>query len=108
MVYLMEWTQPHFYGLSELARIGHLADLAEGRVRRFKMKVTTLGIDLAKSIFRIHGVDVRGAVVLRRQLTRKQVLPFLTRLEPCLVGWKLAAALTIGPVRSASSAILRG
>ena len=50
------------------------------------MKVATLGIDLAKSIFRIHGVDVRGAVVLRRQLTRKQVLPFLTRLEPCLVG----------------------
>ena len=50
------------------------------------MKVMTLGIDLAKSIFRIHGVDVRGAVVVRRQLTRKQVLPFLTRLEPCLVG----------------------
>ena len=50
------------------------------------MKVTTLGIDLAKSIFRIHGVDCRGAVVLRRQLTRKQLLPFLARLEPCLVG----------------------
>jgi hypothetical protein len=35
----MEWTQPHFYGLSELARIGHLADLAEGRVRRFQIEV---------------------------------------------------------------------
>ena len=38
------------------------------------MKVTTLGIDLAKSIFRLHGVDDRGTVVLRRQLARKQLL----------------------------------
>jgi transposase len=50
------------------------------------MKVTTLGIDLAKSIFRVHEVDIRGAVVLRKQLTRKQLLPFLARLEPCMVG----------------------
>ena len=50
------------------------------------MKVTTLGIDLAKSIFRIHGVDDKGAVVLRKQLTRKQLLPFLARLQPCMVG----------------------
>jgi transposase len=35
------------------------------------MRVTTLGIDLAKSIFRLHGVDARGTVVLGRQLTRK-------------------------------------
>jgi transposase len=49
------------------------------------MKVTTLGIDLAKSTFRVHGVDGRGTVVLRRQLTRKQLLPFLARLSPCLV-----------------------
>lgn len=55
------------------------------------MKVTTLGIDLAKSIFRLHGVDARGAVVLRKQLTRKQVLPFLARLEPCLVGMEACA-----------------
>src|SRR5262245_15895131 len=50
------------------------------------MKATTLGIDLAKSTFRLHGVDARGAVVLRRQLTRKQLLPFLARLSPCLIG----------------------
>jgi transposase len=49
------------------------------------MKVTILGIDLAKSMFRLHGVDARGAVTLRRQLTRKQLLPFLARLERCLV-----------------------
>jgi pimeloyl-ACP methyl ester carboxylesterase len=50
------------------------------------MKVTTLGIDPAKSIFRLHGVDTRGVAVLRRQLTRKQLLPFLAKLSPCLVG----------------------
>jgi len=55
------------------------------------MKVTTLGIDLAKNIFRIHGVDGRGAVVLRKQLSRKQMLPFLARLEPCLVGMEACA-----------------
>jgi transposase len=55
------------------------------------MKVTTLGIDLAKSIFVIHGVDARGTVVLRRQFTRKQLLPFLARLSPCLVGMEACA-----------------
>ncbi len=55
------------------------------------MKVTTLGIDVAKSIFRVHGVDVRGAAVLRRQLTRKQLLLFLARLEPCLAGMEACA-----------------
>ena len=55
------------------------------------MNVTTLGIDLAKSIFRLHGVDTRGVVVLRRQVTRKQLLPFLTRLSPCLIGMEACA-----------------
>jgi len=55
------------------------------------MKVTTLGIDLAKSIFRLHGVDGRGAVVLRRQVTRKQLLPFLAKLSPCLIGMEACA-----------------
>ena len=55
------------------------------------MKVTTLGIDLAKNIFRIHGVDCRGAVVLRKQLSRKQMLQFLARLEPCLIGVEACA-----------------
>jgi transposase len=55
------------------------------------MKVTTLGIDLAKNIFRLHGVDGRGAVVLRKQLSRKQMLPFLARLEPYLIGMEACA-----------------
>lgn len=55
------------------------------------MKVTTLGIDVAKSIFRVHGVDDRGIVVLRRQLTRKQLLPVLANLPACLVGMEACA-----------------
>jgi transposase len=50
------------------------------------MKVTMLSTDLAKSIFRLHGIDARGVAVLRRQLTRQQLLPFLAKLSPCLVG----------------------
>jgi transposase len=55
------------------------------------MKPTTLGIDLAKSIFRLHGVDARGTVALRRQLTRKQLRPVLAKLSPCLVGMEACA-----------------
>jgi transposase len=46
----------------------------------------TIGLDLAKSVFQVHGVDRDGAVVLRRQLRRSQVLAFFERLSPCLVG----------------------
>jgi transposase len=47
---------------------------------------TTIGIDLAKSIFQVHGVSVDGPVVLRRQLRRGQVPTFFSRLDPCLIG----------------------
>lgn len=50
------------------------------------MKITTVGIDLAKNVFQVHGVDERGKVVLRKQLKRDQVLPFFTNLGPCLIG----------------------
>jgi transposase len=49
-------------------------------------KVTTLGINLAKSVFQLHSVDARGCTVLRRQLRRSQVLEFFQRLPPCLIG----------------------
>ena len=45
-----------------------------------------IGLDLAKSVFHAHGVDSDGAVVLRRQLRRSQVLAFFERLRPCLAG----------------------
>jgi transposase len=55
-------------------------------------KVTTLGIDLAKSVFQLHGVDAEGCVVLRRQLRRSQMLEFCQRLPPCLIGIEACAS----------------
>jgi transposase len=56
------------------------------------MKVTTSGIDVAKSVFQVHGVDERGKVALRRQIRRSQVLVFFSRLEPCLIGMEACAS----------------
>ncbi len=50
------------------------------------MKVTTIGIDLAKNVFQVHGVDERGKAVLRKQLKRGQVVQFFANLAPCLIG----------------------
>jgi len=50
------------------------------------MKVTAVGIDLAKNVIQVHGVDERGKAVLRKQLKREQVGAFFARLEPCLIG----------------------
>jgi len=48
--------------------------------------VTTIGLDIAKSVFQVHGVDAKGSVVVRRQLKRRPVLAFFEKLPPCLVG----------------------
>ena len=50
------------------------------------MKITTIGLDLAKNVFQIHGVDATGQVVVRKSLRRSQMLPFFAKLPPCLVG----------------------
>src|SRR5439155_16511858 len=50
------------------------------------MKITTIGLDLAKSIFQVHGVDATGQVVIRKSLRRSQMLPFFAKLPSCLVG----------------------
>ena len=47
--------------------------------------VTTIGLDIAKSVFQVHGVDADGNVVLRRQLKRRYVLAFFQKLPPCLI-----------------------
>ena len=49
-------------------------------------EVTTIGLDLAKHVFQVHGADAEGATVLRKQLRRAQVLAFFSRLPPWLVG----------------------
>jgi transposase len=50
------------------------------------MKITTVGIDLAKNVFQVHGVDVHGHAVLKRQLKRGQMATFFVNLAPCLIG----------------------
>jgi len=47
--------------------------------------ISTIGLDIAKSVFQVHGVDAAGQVVLRRQLRRRHVLAFFQKLPPCLV-----------------------
>ena len=54
--------------------------------------VTTIGLDIAKSVFQVHGVDITGQVVIRRQLKRRYVLAFFEKLPPCLVGIEACAS----------------
>jgi transposase len=48
--------------------------------------VATIGLDIAKSVFQVHGVDAEGGVVIRQKLTRARLLKFFEKLGPCLVG----------------------
>jgi transposase len=54
--------------------------------------VTTIGLDIAKSVFQVHGVDCNGQVVIRRQLKRRYVLAFFEKLAPCLIGIEACAS----------------
>ena len=54
--------------------------------------VTTIGLDIAKSVFQVHGVDAAGQVVIRRQLKRRYVLAFFQKLPPCLIGIEACAS----------------
>ncbi len=56
------------------------------------MKVSTLGTDLAKNVFQLHGVGCNGQTVLKKKLTRDKFLPFLMQLEPCLIGMEACAS----------------
>ena len=54
--------------------------------------ITTIGLDIAKSVFQVHGVDADGQVVLRRKLKRRYVVAFFEKLAPCLVGIEACAS----------------
>jgi transposase len=54
--------------------------------------ITTIGLDIAKSVFQVHGIDVEGKVIVRRQLKRRYVLAFFQKLPPCLVGIEACAS----------------
>src|SRR5437660_2508235 len=55
------------------------------------MKITTIGLDIAKNMFQIHGIDAAEEVIVRKQLRRGQVMAFFEALAPCLVGMEACA-----------------
>ena len=69
--------------------------------------ISTIGLDIAKSVFQVHGVDAAGQVVARRQLKRRYVLAFFEKLPPCMVGIEACASRETPtrwqPPRSATS-----
>ena len=54
--------------------------------------VVTIGLDLAKSIFQIHGVDDAGRMTLRRRLSRHELVPYFAKISPCLIGMEACSA----------------
>ena len=55
------------------------------------MNMTTIGLDSAKNVFQVHGVDAHGRVVLRKKLRRAEVLSFFANLPVCLIGLEACA-----------------
>src|SRR3974390_3632267 len=55
------------------------------------MQITTIGLDLAKNVFQVHGIDAAEKVVVRKQLRRRQMLEFFKALPPCLIGIEACA-----------------
>ncbi|PLW79191.1 hypothetical protein C0081_02935 [Cohaesibacter celericrescens] len=84
----MLWTAP-----SGGITMCHIDAVREQRWKgAIHMHIETLGIDLAKSVFQLHGVDCVGKIVLQKKLRRGAVLNFLSKLEPCLVGMEACAS----------------
>ena len=65
-------------------------------------EVSTIGLDIAKSVFQVHGVDSAGAVVMRRRISRAKVLEFFGGLSPCLVGIEACPSASSLEPRAAS------
>jgi len=78
---LMRWTAPERHRCATLVAV-------EGNELKepSAVKITTIGLDIAKRVFQVHGVDADSKVVLRRKLRRAEVLSFFEDLPPCLVG----------------------
>ena len=55
------------------------------------MQITTIGLDIAKNVFQVHGIDAAEKVVVRKQLRRGQVMKFFAALPPCLIGMEACA-----------------
>ena len=60
------------------------------------MQITTIGLDIAKNVFQVHGIDANEKVVVRKQLRRSQVIAFFAALAPCLIGMEACARALLG------------
>src|SRR5260221_11181992 len=56
-----------------------------------QMQITTIGLDIAKNVFQVHGIDAKEKGVVRKQLRRSQVITFFKALPPCLIGMEACA-----------------
>src|SRR5262249_41310336 len=56
-----------------------------------QMQIATIGLDIAKNVFQVHGIDANETVVVRKQLRRSQVMAFFEALAPCLIGMEACA-----------------
>ena len=56
------------------------------------MQVSTIGFDIAKNVFQVHGIDASEKVVFNKPLRRSQVLPFFAKISPCLIGMEACAS----------------
>ncbi len=59
-------------------------------------KITTIGLDIAKHVFQVHGIDASGSVGIRRRLRRCEVLAFFAKLPPTVIGMEACATSTTG------------
>lgn len=79
---VMEWTPTSPNGI----KVPKCGSCRPQNGRSVQMKITTIGIDLAKEVFQIHGVDSHGKVAIRKQVKRKDMAKFFANIEPCLIG----------------------
>jgi transposase len=83
----MRLTQPSlFQRASGVSQDGNEPSRRRKAREAVKVNVRTLGIDLAKNVFRLHEVDANGKIMVARQLRRRRLLPFIAQLKHCLVG----------------------
>ena len=68
-------------------------------------QVTTIGLDIAKHVFQVHGADAAGHALFRKRVTRLKLIGFSAAQAPCVVAMEAARVRTIGRARSASWAI---
>src|ERR1700685_1464419 len=83
----MWWTVP----APPAARSDRVIVVDESHQGAVHMQIATIGLDIAKNVFQVHGIDAAERVVVRKQLRRRQVLEFFKTLPPCLVGMEACA-----------------